>query len=47
MLEEGLDLELIISSSLENCSSAFGFTFMKASSFIETKQHLEKKRAQN
>jgi hypothetical protein len=43
MPREGLDLETIISSSLENCSSTFGFTFMKASSFRETEQHVKKK----
>jgi hypothetical protein len=42
MLGEGLDLEpIIISSALENCSSAL------ESSFIETGQPLEKKRVQN
>jgi hypothetical protein len=44
MLGEGSNLETIISSPLENCSSTFEFTFMKASSsFRETEQHVEKK----
>jgi hypothetical protein len=38
--EDGLDLETIISSPFE-------FTFMKASSFRKTGQHVEKKRIQN
>jgi hypothetical protein len=47
MLGEGLVLESIISSSLENSSSTFVFTLMKTSPFRETEQHVEKKRAQN
>jgi hypothetical protein len=47
MLGEGLILESIISSSLENCSSTFVFTLMKASPFRGTEQHVENKRVQN
>jgi hypothetical protein len=47
MLGEDLDLETIISSSLEKFSTTYEFTFIKALPFRETKQHVKKKRVQN
>jgi len=46
-VEESLDLETNISSSLGNCSSIFEPTFVKASSCRETEQRVEKKGVQN
>jgi len=43
MLGEGLDLEIVISSFSGNCSSIFGLTFLKESSFREPAQHVKKK----
>jgi len=44
---EGLDLETIISSTLGNCSSIFELTFLRASSFRETKQIAREDKVQN
>lgn len=41
------NLETIISSSLENCSSIFELTFLKASSLRETKQNMKEEKVQN
>jgi len=47
VLGEGLDLVAIVSSSLGNCSSIFELTFLKVSSFRETKQNVKKEKVQN
>jgi hypothetical protein len=44
MLGEGLDLETVISSSLGISSSIFELSFLKASSFRETKQIARRKK---
>jgi len=46
-VEESLDPEANISSSLGNCSSIFEPTSMKASSFRETEHNVENKGVQN